>query len=453
MKKNHLLLLLAVAAVAGLAGIYFQVSQSAKWSDSKTDRTIFQKLPVNDITQIQIRSTPASVTLEKKEDEWRVAERDDYPADFAKIRDLIKRLWELKAGQEMQAGPSQFGRLKLNAPGQGTESGIAIDLTGPKKDLIASLIIGKSVDRSNANDAPATTGRFVYNPAVKDRVYLVSESFLSLDPVSIGSWLDKAFISPGEVKEIDQAAWSNNPGWKVARKDSKDEWQLEDPEPGENLDKSFSQSLSSFAPTFVDVRPPAFSPEETGLKDPFRISLKTFDGFTYNFLLGKEGPEKTRYLQLRITADLPSARVADPNEKAENKKKNDEEFDKRNAGLKERLEEEQKLEKWVYLVPDWNLEQLLKRRNEIVTKASPTPGPAGAALPELPSTLSPGPVGLPGQEPTPVPSVAPVAAKPTEPVSVPSPTPIPESSPTASPVPSESASPSPVPTPISTPSA
>ena len=64
---------------------------------------------------------PASVTLEKKGDEWRVAERDDYPADFEKIRDLIKTLWALKAGQEMQVGPSQFGRLKVFAPGQGSD--------------------------------------------------------------------------------------------------------------------------------------------------------------------------------------------------------------------------------------------------------------------------------------------------------------------------------------------
>ncbi len=133
MKKNHLLLLLAVAIVVGLAGIYFQISQSARWSDSKTDRTIFQNLAVNDVTKIQIRSTSGTVTLEKKGDEWRVAERDDYPADFAKIRDLIKILWELKAGQEMQVGPSQFGRLKLIAPGQGTEAGIEIELKGEKE--------------------------------------------------------------------------------------------------------------------------------------------------------------------------------------------------------------------------------------------------------------------------------------------------------------------------------
>ena len=452
MKKNHLLLLLAVAVVAGLAGIYFQVAQSSKWSDSKTDRTIFQNLPVNDISQIQIRSGPASVTLEKKQDEWRVTERGDYPADFAKIRDLIKTLWELKAGQEMQVGPSQLGRLKVTAPGQGPESGIEIDLKGEKESQIASLIIGKSADQSNAAAAAATTGRFVYNPAVKDRVFLVSESFSSVDPVSVGSWLDKTFITPGELKAVDQAAWSNNPGWKVTRTDAKGEWQLEDPQSGESLDKSFSQGLSSFALSFVDVRPPSVSPDETGLKDPFKVSIKTFDGFTYDFLLGRDGPDKTRYLQVKVSADLPSARLSDPNENADDKKKKDQEFDQKNASLKERLEKEKRFEKWVYLVPDWHLEQLLKRRNEIVSKASPSPGPAVAPLPELPSTLLPNPGSLSTEQPTTAPSPSPIGAQPAETTPTASPTPVPSPAPTASRAPSESASPDPTPSPSSTPS-
>src|ERR1700722_11226415 len=163
MKKNHLLLLLAIAIVVGLAGIYIKISQSAGWGDSKTDRTIFQNLAVNDITKIQIRSAPASVTLEKKGDQWDVAERADYPADFTKIRDLIKMLWGLKAGQVTQIGRSQLGRLKLIEPGQGGDSGIEINLQGGKE--IASLVIGKAVDQTNASTGSTATGRFVYNPA------------------------------------------------------------------------------------------------------------------------------------------------------------------------------------------------------------------------------------------------------------------------------------------------
>jgi hypothetical protein len=433
MKKNQLLLLLGIAVVIGLAGIYFQNSQSAVWGDLKTDRTILQHLPVNDITVVQIRSAPAAVTLEKKGTEWGVAERSAYPADFTKIRDLVKMLWELKAGQEMQVGPSQLGRLNLIAPGQGTGSGVEIDLKGDKEKQIASLIIGKSMDQTNAAPGSAATGRFVYNPTVKDRVYLVSESFYSVDPVNVGSWLDKTFIAPGEVQEIDQSAWSNNPGWKAVRKDPKAEWQLEDLRPGETLDKSFAQSLSSFEPTFVDVRPPSISADESGLKDPFKISVKAFDGFTYDFLIGKEGPDKARYLQLRVSADLPSGRTPEANESAEDKKKKDEEFDKKIASLKERLQKEKRFEKWVYLVPGWNLEHLLKRRDEIVSKATPSPAPSSSPA----GSPAPGPVSSPLPTPanvqSPEATSTPVASKTADSALGASPTPHESSSPSASP--------------------
>ena len=435
MKKNQLLLLLAIAVVVGLVALYFQISQSAGWNDSKTDRTIFQNLAVNDVTKIQIRSAPASVTLEKKGDQWGVAERADYPADFTKIRDLIKMLWGLKAGQETQVGPSQLGRLKLIEPGQGADSGIEINLQGEKE--IASLIIGKAVDQTNASTGSTATGRFVYNPALKDRVYLVSESFYNVDPVSAGSWLDKTFIAPGEFKEIDQPAWSNNPGWKLIRKDAKADWQLEDSQPGETLDKSFAGSFATFAPTIVDVRPPSVSPDETGLKEPFKVTVKTFDGFTYDFLLGKEGPDKARYLQLSVSADLPSSRTPDSNESAETKKKQDQEFDQKMKGLKERLEKEKKFEKWIFLVPDWNLEQILKRRDEILSKATPSPSPGAAPLPELPSAVLPTPVASPSPQASP--STTPEASPGASPTQSASPSP----SASASPKPSASPSPSP----------
>jgi hypothetical protein len=396
MKKNQLLLLVAAALVLGLAAIYFQISQSSGWSESRTDRRIFQDLPVNDVRRIQIRSNAVTVTLEKKGDEWGVAERDDYPADFGKIRELMKTLWALKSGQEMQVGPSQFGRLKV-ATGQGNDSGIEIDLKGEKETNLASLIVGKSMDRGNSAPGEAASGRFVFNPAVKDRVYLVSESFLSIDPLAVGPWLDKTFIVPGDLKEIDQAAWSNNPGWKLNRDDPNAEWKLESPQPGEVLDKSFAQSLSNFAPGFSDVRPASISPDETALNDPFRIRVKAFDGFTYDLLLGKQGPDKTRYLQLRISADLQSVRTPDPNESPADRKRKDEEFDKKYADLKQRLEREKRFEKWVFLVPDWSIEQILKRRNEIVSKASPSPLPVGTT----PSQTSPTPSQSPEASPTP----------------------------------------------------
>jgi hypothetical protein len=373
MNRKRFLTLVGVAIVLALAGGIFQWSRSRNWQESKSDRSVLPNLAVNDIAKIQLRTTANAVTLEKKDQIWRVAERSGYPADFEKIRKFIQTLWGLKAAQEMQVGPSQFGRLKIAPPSEGPSSGTEIDLNGASDKPLASLIIGKGTEQGEEH---AAGGRFVYNPAIKDRVYLVSESFLSLDSLAPSQWLDKAFITPNELKEITQSPWSNNPGWKISRDNPKADWRLDKAQPTEKLDDSFVRTMAIFTPNFVDVRPSSTSQDETGLKDPFHIQLTTFDGFRYDFFLGKQGPDKGRYAQIKVAADLPTTRTPEPGEKPEDKSKHDEEFAKKQADLKQRLEKEKKYEQWTYLVPDYNLESLLKRRDEIVAKPSPSPSPA-----------------------------------------------------------------------------
>jgi len=392
MKKNQLLVLLALAVVLGTAGVYFQMSRSAGWNDVKMDRRILQGLPINDIAKIQIRSSTATVTLEKKQNQWGVAERNDYPADFDKIRDLTRTLWQLKAVRDMEIGPSQFERLKIAAVGQGNESGLEINLKGENNNSVGSLILGKMMEQGE-DATRGVAGRFVYNPLRKDRVYLVAETFANIDPISVGSWLDKTFVAPGELREIEQSPWSNNQGWKIVRDTPKGEWKLLDAQDGETLEKQFGRAVANFAPSFVDVRLASISTDETGLNEPFRVQLTTFDGFKYDFAIGKSGPDKTRYAKFEVGAQLNTARTPEPNESPEDKKKKDQEFDKKIAELRQRLESEKKLEQWVYLVPDWNLDQLLKRRDEILAKPSPTPAPnpssSGPPVPEVKPSPSP----------------------------------------------------------------
>jgi hypothetical protein len=373
MNRNRFLILIGVAILLALVGGLFQWSRSRSWQESKSDRLVLPNLAVNDISKIQFRTTAATVTLEKKDAVWRVAERSDYPADFEKIRQFIQTLWGLKAAQEMQVGPSQFGRLKIAAPSEGPGSGTQIDLKGASDKQIGTLIIGKGTEQGEER---AGGGRFVYNPAVKDRVYLVSEAFLSLDPLTPSQWLDKSFIIPAALKEITQSPWSNNPGWKISRDNQKADWKLDNAQPAEKLDESFVRTLQIFTPNFVDVRPASTSQDETGLKDPFHVQLSTFDGFRYDLFLGKQAPDNGRYMQVKVAAELQTARTPEPGEKPQDKPKRDEEFAKKQADLKQRLEKEKKYEQWIYIVPDYNVETFLKRRDEIVAKPSPSPSPA-----------------------------------------------------------------------------
>jgi hypothetical protein len=372
MKKTSILILVGFAIVLGAAGILFELSQSASWNRAKTDRRVLPDLAVNEVSKIRMQSSKATLTLEKKDQIWCVAERNDYPAEFQKIRHLTQTLWELKAVQAMQVGPSQFARLKILGPGEGVDSGTEIKLMGNQEKAFGTLIIGKSMDQG---EQTGPGGRFVFNPATKDRVYLVSERLSEVDPLIVGLWLDETFIQPGALKEIIQSAWPNNPGWRLSRENETTPWKLDGATADEKLDPAFEGSLGTFTPSIQDVAPESTPSDLTGFRDPFRVELKTFDGFDYVFVLGKQGPDKTRYLQVKVSADIALTRTPDPGETPDDKRKKDEAFDQKAVILKSRLVKEKAFEKWIYLVSDSTVESLLKRRDEIIAKPAPAPSP------------------------------------------------------------------------------
>jgi hypothetical protein len=286
----------------------------------------------------------------------------------------------MKAGQVSNLGPSQHARLHIEKPGSGPGSGTEIDLASAKNEPLGTLIIGKSIEQAESR---GPTQRFIYNPQKADQVDLVADPLPSLDPLTVGAWLDKSFFTAENLKEISQTGLKDS--WKISRPDSKSDWKLDDSPPNTELNKEFTATLASFNPSFTDVRTAKTPTGEMGLGQPILVELKTFDGFNYKLAIGKEGPEKTRYLQVSVTADLPSQRTPEPNEKPDDKAKKDEAFQKHLADLKQRLAREQQLQSWIYLVSDWNLDPYMKRRDEIIAHPSPSPTPAatppGVAVP------------------------------------------------------------------------
>lgn len=393
MKRKPLLILLIIAVVLALAGTAYQLSQSAGWSPAKTAREIFPNLAVNDVAKIQVKTGSDKLTLQRENSDWRVVERDGYPADFAKIRDLLRSFWELKAVREMQVGPAQFGRLRIVPPGTGENTGIQIDLVDNNGKSVNTLILGKRLEQNEESMAPGPTGRFVFNPAHPDRVAIVSDSFFSVDPLVIGQWLDKAFVSADNLKEVRQTGTDPKTGWKVSRANDKAAWKLEDAGPNESVKSEFANSLAGFHPSITDVRPADTAAEQTGLHQPIAVGLTTFDGFEYQLAIGKEGPEKSRYLQVKIAEHFDETRPPEPNEKPEDKQKRDDEFKKHLDDLRQRLEKEKKFQHWIYLVPGWSLDQLLKQRSDVVATATPAPtlgaSPAAAASPSPAPQVSP----------------------------------------------------------------
>ena len=75
----------------------------------------------NDVAAIHIKGG-SEINLVHKNDLWRVAERNDYPANFGKISDLLIKLQDLKVMEAETVGPSQLARVNLDEPGQGSRA-------------------------------------------------------------------------------------------------------------------------------------------------------------------------------------------------------------------------------------------------------------------------------------------------------------------------------------------
>src|SRR5262249_25159796 len=141
MNRKQLAILFVLVVVVGGAGLMTWKNQQAAQSsgNSGVGKKLFPDFPVNDVAHITIRQGTNEVRLAKKDDVWRVAERQDYPANFSGISDLLLKLRDLKAGQMEQVGPSQLPRLNLAPDGKGTNAPLVVEFKGASDKLISTL--------------------------------------------------------------------------------------------------------------------------------------------------------------------------------------------------------------------------------------------------------------------------------------------------------------------------
>jgi len=394
MNRKQFVILLVVGLIAGVVG--WRVSQQ-KRDAFKTSDTASAKLvpnfPINDIAQVHIKQSGGEVNLVKKDDLWRVKERAEYPANFTELGDFLRKVQELKTIEEVKVGPSQLGRLELNAPDKGgTNSATVVEFKDAKGGNLKSLLLGKKYSKSAPDDSSPMggggfpVGRYVMVPGAENKVWLINDP-LSQVEAKPETWLNKDFFKVEKLKSISVTHPGGTNSWTLTREKEGGDLKLSDTKEGENLDtgKASGAGYALSSPTFNDVVVDP-KPEETGLDKPIAAKLETFDGFTYNVKIGKAMKEETYPLQIAIDATISKQREPGKDEKPEDKEKLDKEFKEKQTKLEEKLKNEKKFEKWTYLVAKWSVDPLLKERKDLLAekkdekkdekKESATPAPA-----------------------------------------------------------------------------
>ena len=409
MNRKQLILILLALAVLGGAGLVMVKNKTTTWSEpeGKMGQKLFANFPVGDIAAIAIKSS-SELHLESKDGKWRVRERADYPANFSTIHDLVNKLGDLKISQSEPIAASQLGRMQLEPPGKGANSGTEVEFLDKQNKPLQSLLIGKNHMQQSSRPSPFggggefPDGRFVMLPGDKTDLLLVSDPLESISPTP-ESWLDRDFFKIEKVQSVSLVSTNATNSWKLARESESAPWVLADTNAGEILDSNKVSSLAGTVsyPSFMDVASNT-APAVTGLDKPLAVTFTTFDHFTYNIKIGGKTPENNFYFTVATTADLPTQRTAGKDEKPEDKQKLDKEFQDKNKEQQDKLAKEKAYSQWVYLVNSGLVDPLIRSRSELMvekkeekpadtntgTNALPKPADEPPGLLDIPSSTN-----------------------------------------------------------------
>ena len=388
MKKKQVIFLVIAVVVIGVIALVTYKKRTSVWTEAgQISEKLFANFPLDDVAAITIKTAKAEVNLVKKDDIWRVKERDDFPANFNEISEFLRKMWEMKRGLPIEVGESKLGVLELLPPGKGTNSGTLVEFKDKNNKVIATLLLGKKSMKKSPAGGEWPDGRYVMvNNDIKT-VSQLTEIFSNIEPKP-ENWIDKEFFKVEKPKSFELISTNAADSWKIYRESETNEWKMADLKGDEKADtiKITAVGTSLSYPTFVDVVSSTNKLEDMGLDKPVKVIVETFDGFTYTLKIGKKTADDNYYLAFNVNANFPKERQAKPDEKPEEKEKLDKEFQDNLKKLKEKYEKEKKLEKWNYLVTKWTIETILKTRKELLQEKKEEPKPASVTTTNAPSS-------------------------------------------------------------------
>lgn len=346
MNARAVLVLVVMLAILGGGALLYQYQEkSARPGNVATlGKPLVPDLKAADIAAIRIVEPKATLTLQRKDDGWVIAERRGFPADVSKVRDFVLKALQIKVGQSEPIGEKDRGRLNLDA------SGTQVEFTGADGKSLGRLTVGKKYFKREVEnpEKAAADGRFVSLPAQAGTVYIISDPLPQASAKS-ADWIDRASFHVEKVKTLELKR-PEGEAWKLERAGDNADWKLTPMKPGEKLNTgnanaaTYSLSLLELA----DVAPD--DAKDTGLDKPTLIQTTTFDGLAYEIKVGRLQGDS--YF-VRFSS---SGSVQGP------------ENDDRIKKLREGQAREKLLSDYVLLIPKSKLDDTLKARADLLEK-------------------------------------------------------------------------------------
>jgi len=276
-------ILVVLLAVLGGGALLYQQQERARRPENvgALGRELFKGLKAADIAAIRIAEPKATLTLQRKEERWVIAERAEFPADLSKVRELVVKAIGLKVGQSEPLGEKDRARLNLDA------SGTRVEFNGADGKPLGTLIVGKKYFKREVEspDKAIPDGRFVALPGEAGTAYLVGDALTQATTKS-AEWIDRTSFQVEKIKTL-EVRYPGEGGWRIERPADNAEWKLAGANPAEKLDisRANAASYSLQLLELADVAPK--DAPNTGLDQPVAVDATTLEGASYAIKVGK----------------------------------------------------------------------------------------------------------------------------------------------------------------------
>jgi hypothetical protein len=276
-------LILLASATAALAAIAIVVLASGDRGVSRAapGQSAFLALAarLGDVASVTVSRDGTTMTLIRDGDNWLVAEKGNYPANVAKISQIVRAMADLTLVEPKTQNPDLYPRLEVEDPGNGKSTLVAVkDKSGG--DLAQAILGKRRYDRLGAGN----DGVYLRKPGE-------AQSWLArgtLDPSGEpASWLDRQIIDISE-KKIAKITLTQADGSKlvISRAAPDAKFAVEDAP----ADAKFKSESTISGPAAAletldldDVKPTGELPVPD--KDVATASFTTFDGLTVDLRL------------------------------------------------------------------------------------------------------------------------------------------------------------------------
>jgi hypothetical protein len=281
MQKRQLILLASATVVLVAFAIVALATGDRGVSRAAPGARAFPGLAakLGDVASVTLWRNGSATTLVRDGDSWLVADKGNYPANAAKISQIVRAMADLTLVEPKTQKPELYPRIEVEDPDKGKSTSVSVkDKSGR---AIAEAIVGKRrYDRLGAGN----DGVYLRKPG-DPQVWLARGS---LDPSGeVSSWLDRRILDIPE-KRIAKVTLTQADGAKlvIGRASPDANFAVEDAP----ADAKFKSETAVAGPATAletldldDVKPAAEQPVPD--KDVATAAFTTFDGLTVDIRL------------------------------------------------------------------------------------------------------------------------------------------------------------------------